>query len=41
MAEFERILVSLSVGTLLYPYGIAYRRVYGLSNPGCIQGIPV
>jgi len=30
MAKSDQLSVTVSVGTPLYPYGIAYRRAYGL-----------
>jgi hypothetical protein len=35
----DHLSVTLSVGTPLCPYGIAYRRVYGLSNSPRIDTI--
>ena len=32
VAKFKGLSVTLSVGTLICPYGIAYRRAYGLST---------
>jgi len=37
IAKSERPFVSISVGTPLYPYGIACRRVYALSTCGLFK----
>jgi len=37
MAKSQELPVSLSVGTPLCLYGVAYGRVYGLSTSGLFQ----
>jgi hypothetical protein len=37
LSDSDHLSVTLSVGTPLFPYGIAYRRVYGLSTSGLFK----
>jgi len=36
-SDSDQLSVTLSVGTPIYPYGIAYRRAYGLSTAGLFK----